>query len=212
MIKKYFYLKFIVSGLFIAVFLGCTTVPKETVELSYIMGENISSIKSSYISLINTHFDLLKMIRIEYLEDKWIPKFTEEWIKNGKLVEMAKGEFIWSSEQGDFISPVSGAEKQSLTQSVNFWSMALIDEIEEKRKELIDPLEDQKKELLALVEEAFDRLYRGNASITAYLNSIRKIQEIQDEILMSLNLTDLRNDISLQLQNISEYANEKLEL
>jgi cytochrome b involved in lipid metabolism len=89
--------------------------------------------------------------------------------------------------------------------------MAALRQIEEKRKELIDPLEDQRKELLSLVEESFDRLYRGNAAITAYLNSIRKIQEMREETLKALNLADLQVKINEQLQNVSKYADEGLE-
>jgi hypothetical protein len=211
MIKKHFYLPSLISGLLMVVFLGCSTVSEEAVKLSYIMGENLSSIKMTYISLINTHFDLLGKMRIEYLENEWVPKFIEKWVEDGHLLEVANGKLVWSPERKDFIAPASGMGNQGLLQTVNFWSIAAIEQIEGKRKELIDPLEDQRKELLSLVEESFDRLYRGNAAITAHLNSLRKIQEMQEEMLKALSLTDLQKEINIQLQNVSKYADEGLE-
>lgn len=190
---------------------GCMTVPKETVELSYMIGSDLSSIKKSYVDLINTHFDLLEKGRMDYLENEWTPNFIKSWIEDGQLVNTATGKVVWSSTQGDFISPTKGMEEQELLSTVNFWSIAAIEEINTKKKDLIEPLEVQKKELLLLVDDAFDRLYRSNAAITSYLNSIRKIQEVQDETLKALNLTELQKEINQKMQDVSKLADESLQ-
>jgi hypothetical protein len=167
------------------------------------MGENIVSLKSSYLLLVNTHFDRLEQLRFEYLEKDWIPKFMADWIEDGRLIDIASGKVVWSSERSDFVDPEKGLERQGLFNTVNFWSISAIKQIEEKRKELIKPLEDEKKELLVLIEEAFDRLYRGNAAITTYLNSIRKVEEVQNEFLETFHLKDFQEEISQRLLDIS---------
>jgi hypothetical protein len=61
---------FIKVILLIVLLSGCSTVPQETVELSYVMEENIAALKTSYITLINAHFDFLEKSRIDYLENE----------------------------------------------------------------------------------------------------------------------------------------------
>jgi hypothetical protein len=190
---------------------GCATVPQETVELSYVMEENIVALKTSYITLVNTHFDLLEKIRIDYLENEWIPEFIKEWVTNGRLIDIASGKVIWSDERNDFIQPERGMEMQGLLTSATSWANAAIDNIGVKRKELISPLENQRKELLAIVEEGFERLLRGSMAITAHLNSIRKIKEVQNRTFDVLKLSELQKEIDKRLHDISSYADQGLE-
>jgi hypothetical protein len=173
MIKKGFRFILIKAILLIIVLEGCATIPQETIELSYMMEENIVSLKTSYILLVNTHFDLLEKITIDYLEEDWIPALIRDWVNDGRLIDMASGKVIWSPERHDFIKPERNLEMQDLLTSTTFWSMAAIEQIEEKRRALISPLEDQRKELLSIIEDGFDRLLRGNIAITAHLNSIQ---------------------------------------
>ena len=190
---------------------GCATVPQETVELSYVMEENIAALKKSYITMVNTHFDLLENIRIDYLENEWIPKFVKEWVADGRLIDIASGKVIWSDERNDFIQPERGMEMRELLTSAAFWANAAIDIIGEKREALISPLENQRKELLVMVEEGFERLLRGNMAITAHLNSIRKIKEVQNRTFEVLKLGELQKEIDKRLYDIARYADQGLE-
>jgi len=209
MVKKRFaYINII---LLIIILGGCATIPQETLELSYVMEENIVALKTSYILLVNTHFDLLEKTRIEYLEEKWIPIFIADWINDGRLIDIASGKVIWSDEHNDFIQPKKGLEMQSLLTSTTSWSIAAIDQIEEKRKELIKPLEDQRKELLGTIEDGFDRLQRGNIAITAHLSSIKKVNEFHKKTFDSLKIGDLQEEINKQLLVISKYADQGLD-
>jgi len=211
MTKKIF--KFIPIKIILVIIVlgGCATVPQETIELSYVMEENIAALKTSYIALVNTHFDLLEKVRIDYLESEWIPKFIEEWVNDGRLIDIASGKVIWSDERSDFIQPGRGMEMQGLLTSTTSWAIAAIEIIEEKRAELINPLEDQRKELLFMIEEGFDRLLRGNIAITAHLNSIRKIKEFQNKTFETLKLGDLQKEIDRRLHDISKYADQGLD-
>jgi hypothetical protein len=211
MIKKRCGFIFINVILSIAVLGGCATIPRETIELSYAMEENIVALKTSYILLVNTHFDLLEKIRIDYLEEAWTPGFIRSWVEDGRLIDMASGKIIWSSEYNDFIQPERGLEMQGLLTSTTSWSIAAIEQIEEKRKELISPLEDKRKELLSVIEDGFDLLLRGNIAITAHLNSIQKVKEFQNKAFDSLKVGDLQKEINKQLDDISGYADQGLE-
>jgi hypothetical protein len=202
---------FVRAILLVIILVGCTTMPQETVELSYVMEENIVVLKTSYITLVNAHFDLLEKTRIDYLENFWIPEFIKEWVNDGRLIDIASGRIVWSDERNGFIQPEIGMGMQGLLTSTTSWAVAAIEQIEEKRKELITPLEDQRKELLGTIEDGFDRLLRGNIAITAYLNSAQKVREFQNRTLNSLKINDLQKEINKQLYEISKYADQGLD-
>jgi hypothetical protein len=175
------------------------------------MEENIIALKTSYIFLVNTHFDLLEKIRIDYFEDEWTPVFISDWVNAGRLMDMVSGKVIWSPEYDDFIQAGENLDMQSLLTSTTFWSKAAIEQIEQKRKELLSPLEEQRKELLLIIEDGFNRLLRGNIAITAHLNSIQKAQEFQNRVFDSLKVGDLQKEIDERLHNISRYTDQRLE-
>jgi len=209
-IRKLLVVFLILAGLSLS-FVSCATVPKEVVELSYQMGVDLSAVHKSYKLLIHDHFDSLRAERIRYLNNEWIPKYIKAWVVNGRLLDVAKGEVVWSQEKGDFIKPIPGKEGEGFLTTVNFWSVAAVKNIEKKRAELLDPLNKQEEQLLSWVDDEFDRLYRGNATITAHLNSLRKVQEVQDDALAALHLKDLRDKINNEILTSSDKADKALE-
>jgi len=94
---------------------------------------------------------------------------------------------------------------------VRLWAEVAVEEIEKKKKELIDPIDKNEKELLNSIDEVFAQLIRANAAITAHLNSIRKVKEVQDEALQALKVKDLRDKINNGLIFASDEANEAIE-
>lgn len=190
---------------------GCATVPKEIVTLSYRMGEDIATIHSSYNKLIHIHFEALQQERLRYVDEEWTPKYLKDWIATGRLREVVRGEVVWSVERLDFVKPLPGKAEEGIQSTVAFWSQAAVQEIESKKQELLKPLQDQERQLATWVEDAFNRLYRANAAITSQLNSLRKVQEIQDESLAALNLKDLRDKINNALEGASQKARTSLD-
>jgi hypothetical protein len=190
---------------------SCSTVPKEVVELSYIIGEDISAIHQSYTELIHSHFEMLRQERIRYVDEEWAPLFIRKWIENGRLRDVVKGETVWSEEEETFVSPTAGKDEEELLNTVVFWSQATVDFISEKKAELTDTLYIQEDSLTAWVDDAFNRIYRGNATITAHLTSLREVQEVQDDLLSAFNLKNLRDKINNGLITISDKTKEGLD-
>jgi len=185
---------------------SCANVPQEVVDLSYLIGEDLASVHESHKKLIHQHFDNLRAQRIDYLERIWTPAFVSAWIADGHLTNLATGREVYSEEKNDFVKPTPGREQQQLLNSVRLWADEAILEIQKKRSELLSPLDNDEKELTDMINEAFARLFRGNAAITAHLNSLRKVQGVQDDILKALDLKDLREKINTGLARASEKA------
>ena len=207
---KYLCLPLVILGLFMISGCGSATVPEEIVKLSYQMGEDMSTLHRSYEKLVRERFDDLRNKRRQYLEQQWKPRFIDNWVEIGRLEDVANGKVVWSFDKKQFISPTpSKADIQRLN-TLEEWTSQAIRKIQEKEQELIKPLDNQENELLGDIRKAFDRLMKANAQITAHLNSIREVQEVQDEFLEALNIKDLRNRIDSKLVELSLKAEDGL--
>ena len=172
---------------------GCATVPKEVVELSYTVGDDIAAVQSSYKLLVNTYFDGLRTQTLTFLNESWRPEYLRRFIKEGKLIEN-----------------VSDNDPDKVLIAVEVWANIAIETIENKKDALITPINNDEKKLLATIDEAFANILRSNAVITAHLNSIREVKELQDETLSSLGVKDLRDKINNGLIEASVRSKEML--
>ena len=77
-------------GLFGALMLlaGCASVPKEVVELSYVMGEDLVEVHESYVDLIELHFDDPRAWTEDFLDTRWQPVYLRHFIERGDLVDL----------------------------------------------------------------------------------------------------------------------------
>ncbi len=189
---------------------GCSTVPKEVVELSYLSGRDLRAVHESYDALIHQFYENLRDQRRTYLDEVWYPRFLENWRQDGELVGIAKGERIWSVEAGDLIDTPPGTDAAESVATLNDWVTYALYAYEVKEQQLVAPLDADEEKLRTQVRQSFDRLAQANATITAHLNSLREVQEVQDEMLESLDMKDLRDQINTGLANASANAAEAL--
>ncbi|MDQ1353732.1 MAG: hypothetical protein QG657_4039 [Acidobacteriota bacterium] len=82
-----------------------------------------------------------------------------------------------------------------------------MERIQNKKNELLSPINDDEKKLLEEVDVSFARLINANSGITAHLNSIRKVKELEDKALSGLGLKDLRD----RIQDVGVKASKKLQ-
>lgn len=141
----------------------------------------------------------------------WYPRFVENWRKDCELVAIAKEERIWSeSEDKLVVVPAGSAPKESLA-ALNDWLDYALYAYEKKSEDLLSPLDQEEETLRTEVRVAFARMIQANATITAHLNSLREIKEVEDQALKALNLKDLRDQINDQLVNASKKAKDGLD-
>jgi hypothetical protein len=189
---------------------GCASVPKEIVELSYRTGEDLTALHESYDNLIGMFFEKMRAERVSYLNDIWYPRFLENWMERGQLVSVAKGEVIWSDEQEKLIPTPPNTDPKEAFHTLRDWVDYALYAYDVKEEALLKPLNDEELALRRDVQMAFLRMMRANAIITTHLNSIRKVQEVENEALEALYIKDLRNRIDSTLVNISEKAAKEL--
>jgi len=174
---------FFVSFLFLMV--GCATVPKESVELSYAIGQDLEELHKSYKLLIERYFESLRREVNQKIDTVFIPAYINEYVKTGNLIQHAQ------------------AQRADLVEA---WARLAVKEVDQERRTRLSPINEAEKNLLEIVNESFGRAIRANATITAHLNSIREVTEVQDEVLKALKIKDLRDKINDALAKASETA------
>lgn len=166
---------------------NCAHIPKESVELSYTLGKDLESLHQSYKYLIKQYFNSLRREVNNAIDREFIPAYINDFIKTGNLVENVK------DERSDLVEA---------------WARIAVETIDKERSTRIAPIDEAEKDLLVSVNNAFDKAVRANATITAHLNSIRKVKEVQDEILESFELKDTRDMINNALADASRQAKD----
>ncbi len=192
-------------------FVQCASVPKAVVDLSSQVGSDIVAIQSSYSELIDTYFEGLIVTRRSYLDDEWYPIYVNNWIRKGQLKEVANGELIWSEGQAKFVKTIATTTEMETFNTIQLWAEEAIWAYQDKEKELVEPLEKSRDSLKNEVNEAFNNLIRANAEITAYLSSLRKVREQQDQLLEDMKVKSLSDKINDALIQASKQADKGLE-
>ncbi|CAK1818884.1 ATPase [Vibrio crassostreae] len=202
--------KLCLIGLSLLLSACAATVPKEVVELSYKMNQDMTHVEHAYTDLVRQHIAVLKKQREDYLYNEWVPALLEDWIDEGMLIEMAQGKVVYDNQVEDFVS-VDKPDRIAQLNSIKDWALVATDEIEAKRRELIVPLEQAEVTMIADIQQSFGLMKQGNQTITAHLNSIREVQDVQNQLLESVDLEQLRNSINQQLSELSDQAEQGLD-
>ena len=164
---------------------GCASVPEETVTLSMTVGRDIQQLQSGYRETIKFSFAQMRKTGLSVIDDVWTPVYLKKFVATGELVEAAKN---------------------GQTERIEYWARLAIEAIDNKRKEFLEPLQQRETALIAEVDAAFDRVIRANAAVTANLNSVLKVQDLQDRVVDLLGLTDVRNTINSAIVTASDEA------
>jgi hypothetical protein len=179
--------------LFTLSFTGCAgRVPQEVVDLSTIIGSDMETLHLSYRELITRHFKLLRMQVDDFFQNRWLPIYIDDFMKEGDL-----------QSRSQTPDPKERAEK------VNVWVQVAMEESADKHKELMAPIDADEASLLKEVDDAFELLKKANGKVTTFLESMKKVGESREEIVKIFKLDGLRNKISSVLGVASKRFEDK---
>ena len=185
--------KLILGALFSTFFLGlsgCATVPKEAVYLSYTLGEDLQQLHTGYRNTAKASFEQIRKRGLYAIKETWTPAFLKEFVVTGKLIEAAESKQF---------------------ERVEFWARLAIVEIDSVRTSFLDSLQIKEDALLSQIDEAFGRVIRANASVTALVNSVKKVQDLQDKVLEEFGVKDIRDTINTGIVDASNFAEKHTE-
>ena len=178
-------LALVLTGYVILSMTACASVPKETVTLSRTVGQDIVQLQSGYRETIRFSFDQMRQAGLSVIDNVWTPVYLRSFVTGGQLVEAAKDE---------------------QTERIEYWARAAIKAIDDQRKKFLDPLQEREDALVAEVDAAFDRVINANAAVTANLNSVLKVQNLQDQVLDAAGVSGIRDTINGAIVSTSNWA------
>ncbi|MDQ1353731.1 MAG: hypothetical protein QG657_4038 [Acidobacteriota bacterium] len=79
------FLKIIIIIVMMLGFISCATVPREVVDLSHTLGQDLSAIQTSYRQLIETYFESLRKQAEDFIQSEWAPVYLKKFIEKSEL-------------------------------------------------------------------------------------------------------------------------------
>ena len=68
--------------LFLLVVPGCASVPKETVELSTVVGDDIRELHTGYRNTVGLYFAQLRQSGLTVIEETWVPAYLDSPVRS----------------------------------------------------------------------------------------------------------------------------------
>ena len=166
---------------------GCASVPKETVELSTAVGDDIRELHTGYRNTVGLYFAQVRQSGLAVIDETWVPAYLDSFVEDGGLRDI-----VTEGNRDDLYA----------------WARAAIEDIDARRSEFVDSLNARETALLIKIDDAFARTINANANVTAYLKSLLKVEEMQDRVLQATGLKELRDEITKGLAEASRFAAE----
>lgn len=191
---------------------GCASIPKQTVDLSKAIGEDLQILQKTHTRIIELHFD--KIINdINSLVDEVYKPFVISSVLNEDLEKFKAGgksdNLFGALETSTKVSDAKQAD--ALLEKMSFFIEAIHDDVEDYRDSLLSPIRKQKEDLLAAVNQSYDNAKYANATITAHLESIQKLKTTQQEALARVGLSKADSIITNSLVKLSDQVEKAVQ-
>jgi hypothetical protein len=156
---------------------ACVSIPPEAPELSAQLGNRISAIEQSNLTLLHRYFDRKKQDVDEFIQNEWVPEFANQFFAEPAIAN------VWDQV-------VAGGNKQDRLKFILKTNPKLQQKINQKRVELIQPLEVLEQRIETKLKADYAQAKAINNSITGFLLSASKVVENRDRYLEMIGVTD----------------------
>ncbi len=143
---------------------GCANIPPEAPELSIQLGHRISALEAAHMRLVQEFFSAKRKRVDEFLQDVWVPTFSQEFFNDPKIDNVWK-QVIQSQDPKDrrkFIA-IAGSKLQ--------------ERINKKRSELLQPLDALEAAMVRKLQEEYKQTHAMNNTLTSFLQTSAKADD-----------------------------------
>lgn len=198
--------KFISLIILFSILSSCVSIPKETVQLSKVLGNDLIILHDSHRNMVELYYDKIETDINSFIDDVYSP-FIIHYVLKAELENYTNGE---PSLYGTIETAGKTEGKIEADNALNTMTEFLEDankQINSKRDELLLPILKQKKEIIANINKSYENAIYANSTITGYLESIRKVKESQQEALSFIGLEGTDEALNNALLQASEIVN-----
>jgi hypothetical protein len=190
---------------------GCATVPKESVELSILVGQRLTAVENSHRGFVSEYFRVSRQRVEDYIQYRWTPDFLEHFVEDSGILRDLENPAVLSEAQrarlrtelegiADRTDPetVTRAVERALGDRVRGEAMlnfarAAMERVEETRQELIRPLDALEARTLEEIRSSYTDLRVMQTTLTTHLQSIRHVTAEQDTMVARLGMLGRRD-------------------
>ena len=173
---------------------ACDLVPKEAVELSNTVGKDLVEMHRAHRALAELHFGKSKMEVNRFIDEQYRPAFIAKFASEFQLDKKVKLAMNTAPDE--------------LLGGLTVFVRIAHERIEKKRQELLGPIAMQENEVLRVIDVSHRQIQSAHAIVTGHLASVRKVREVQNELLANVGLEGARKKIASVSANVSNKVNE----
>lgn len=190
---------------------SCVQIPQESIELSRVIGEDLKEIYRAHIALVNLHYiDVEKNIN-SFVDNVYAP-YQIGNLLNADIEDMKNG--LDDTMSGALAAAPNDSEAAKMAlDRMEIFVLFVRQDIEDYRKELLDPIKDQRKKILNQLDVTYTNVIAANATISAHLSSIKKVKEIQSDLLEQMGFDrNINEQMGLKISEISGEVNNIIDI
>ena len=188
---------------------ACALAPRESVELSTTVGQDVVSVRESHRELGQTLFGRMKGDVNRFVDEVYAPHQIQVVLASQRERQLqGGGNDIFSALEQALKRPEDSQAQKDVLDMMQAIVELLREDVEQFRADRLKPVLLREQQVMEEIETAYDRILRGNATVTAHLASIVKVHDVQDELLKSANLEALRVKTGTRLSEISTQVSE----
>jgi hypothetical protein len=160
--------------------------------------------------MVQLYYKEIKLNVNAFIDDVYAP-FVIHHVLEVELNKHRRGESsIYGIIENAGKTDGKGETEEALNVMLEFQEAAN-QQINAKRNELLSPILQQEKEILNAIDQSYQNTIYANAILTAYLVSVRKVKESQNEAFSIIGLNDLDVAVTNRLVELSEFVDTVLE-
>ncbi len=189
------------TGLVLAASMGCARVPAESVELSATVGRDLEEAHRANRELALRYFSHLQLHIDEFVTNTYRPFIIRQTLDDLHLIDSLQA----AARRG------AAAEGCSCTDTaldaldfMEIYTEETIARIDRFRDSLSAPLKAREDTVIGAIDNTYERLTSANAIVTGHLASVRKVNDVQAELLRGVGAGDLPQQLSGGLAMFSD--------
>lgn len=201
---------------------GCASVPRESVDLSVLVGQRLTALEQSHRAFVSAYFQVSRERVEDYIQYRWTPEFLARFVEDSNIIDDLESPAVLTEEQRarlrDELERIAAQpDPLAVTQAVERalgdrvrgeamldFARAALARVEETRAELVRPLDQLQAEALDQIRSTYAETQMMQATLTSHLRSVQQVTAEQDTMLARLGALERRDQAVRSAVQVNE--------
>jgi len=176
---------------------GCAEVPRQSVDLSNALGNDLVESRRAHLRMVDLYFDKMEADANRFVDNVYAP------YQINKTLEKFQKTLVSAISKGAD-SNSSAEDRRTSLAFLEVYLTEVRNNIEQFREDNLAPIRAQRKTIAQQVNDHYTNMAQANSAVTAYLASLVKIKDAQNEVLAKLGVPGLQEQVAEKLSKASE--------